>query len=76
MSAASNDLIYDVLKAVQRDLSYVRTDVSDLKQQMNSVRGHLLAIQQDVGNIYIRLGHLEDRVERVKVRLVLVDPTH
>jgi hypothetical protein len=76
MSEASNDLIYDVLKAVQRDLSYVRTDVSDLKQQMNSVRGHLLAIQQDVGNIYIRLWHLEDRVERVEVRLVLVDPTH
>ena len=76
MIGATNDLIYDVLKAVQRDLSFVRMDVSDLKQQMNSVRGHLLAIEQDVGNIYSLLGHLEDRVERVEIRLGLVDPTH
>ncbi len=76
MIEITNELIYEVLKTVQRDGAVVRTDVSDLKHQMTSVRGHLFAIEQDVGNIYNRLGHLEDRVERVEVRLGLVDPAH
>jgi hypothetical protein len=76
MVEATNDLLYEVLKVVQRDIGFVRNDVADLKLQMHSVRGHLTAIQQDVGNIYSRLGHLEDRVERVEVRLGLVDPAH
>jgi hypothetical protein len=51
MVEITNDLIYEVLKAVQRDVTAVRSDVSDLKHQMTAVRGHLVAIQQDVGNI-------------------------
>ena len=76
MAEITNELIYEVLKIVQRDGAAVRTDVIDLKHQMTSVRSHLLAIEQDVGNIYSRLSHLDDRVERVNVRLGLVDPAH
>lgn len=58
MAEVTNDLIFEVLKSVQRDVTMVRSDVADLKHQMNAVRTHLTAIQQDVGNIYNRLGHL------------------
>ena len=34
----------------------------------------MLAIQQDVANIYSHLGHLEDRVDRIEIRLGLVEP--
>ncbi len=73
---ASADLVLEILKAIQRDLGLVRGDVGDLKQQMHAVRTHLTAIQQDTGNIYSRLGTLEDRVDRIEVRLGLVDPAH
>lgn len=76
MLEVTNELIYEVLKAVQRYLTAVRGDVGDLKQQMTAVRGHLVAIQQDVGNIYDRLGHLEGRADRIEIRLGLVEPAH
>ena len=51
MTEVTNELIFEVLKAIQRDVSLVREDVTDLKQQMHAVRTHLTAIQQDIGNI-------------------------
>lgn len=76
MTDVTNELMFEVLKAIQRELGLVRGDVSDLKQQMHAVRTHLTAIQQDTGNIYNRLGTLEDRVDRIETRLGLADPAH
>lgn len=76
MIELTNDLIYEVLKTVQRDTTVLRSDVADLKNQMTSVRGHLLAIEQDVSNIYMKLGDHDDRLQRIETRLGLLDPAH
>lgn len=76
MANVTNDLLYEVLKAVQRDTTVLRNDVTDLKSQMTSVRGHLIAIEHDVANIYARLGDHDDRLERIETRLGLLEPAH
>lgn len=72
----TNDLLYEVLRAVQRDTIALLNDVTDLKSQMTSVRGYLIAIEQDVANIYARLGDHDDRLERIGTRLGLLEPAH
>lgn len=76
MTEITNELIYEVLKTVQRDGAAVRNDVADLKHQMTSVRGHLIAIEQDISNIYAKLGDHDDRLERIETRLGLLEPAH
>lgn len=75
MADVPNELMFEVLKSIHAELGFVRRDVGDLKHEMNAVRGHLSAIQQDTGNIYNR-GKLEERVDRIEVHLGLVEPAH
>ena len=76
MADVTNELLYDVLKSMQTRLGRMDGKLDDVKLELQAIRGHQVAIQQDVANIYNRLGHLDDRVERVNVRLGLVDPAH
>ena len=76
MADITNELLYDVLKSMQTRLGRMDGKLDEVKLELQAIRGHQVAIQQDVANIYNRLGHLDDRVERVNVRLGLVDPAH
>lgn len=76
MAEVTNDLIYDVLQSMQTRLGRMDIKLDEVKLELHAIRGHQVAIQQDVSVIYSRLGHIEDRVERVDRRLGLVDPAH
>lgn len=76
MADVTNELLYDVLKSMQTRLGRMDGKLDEVKLELQAIRGHQVAIQQDVANIYNRLGHLDDRLERVNVRLGLVDPAH
>jgi len=73
MAEVSADLVYEVLKAVQNDISQIKGEVRDVKLELNAVRGHLISIQQDVHNIYSVLGRHDLRLERIDSRLELSD---
>ena len=73
MAEVTNDLIYEVLKRVQEDVSTVRQDMRGMREEMTAMRGHMLAIQRDVNNIYERLATLEVRADRIERRLELAD---
>jgi len=76
MAGVTNELLYDVLKSMQTRLGRMDGKLDEVKLELQAIRGHQVAVQQDVANIYNRLGHLDDRVERVNIRLGLVDPAH
>ncbi|MCR4266273.1 hypothetical protein NUU27_08790 [Nitratireductor sp. ZSWI3] len=71
MSKVGNELLYEVLKNMQGRFDKLESGQSEIKQELISIRGHMLAIQQDVHNVYGVLGRYEDRFERIERRLEL-----
>jgi len=74
MGEATNDLIYEVLKAIQNDVAQVRLDVRELKAELQAMRGHMLATHQDVANVYVALDRQDGRLNRIERRLELSEP--
>jgi hypothetical protein len=73
MAEVSNELIYEVLKPLQRDVGEVKSSIGDVKTELNALRGHLISLQQDVHNIYGILGRHDLHLERIERRLELSD---
>ena len=68
----TNELIYEVLKSMQARMSNVEDGLRDIKGELVGIRGHMIATQSDIQNIYGRLGSIEVRVERIERRLDII----
>lgn len=82
MTGVSNDLIYEVLKAVPARLGNFESKLVDhdnpflsLSSQLRGIHAQSDALHQDVTNIYQRLGQMDQRIARIENRLNLVDET-
>ena len=73
MAEATNELIYEVLKKIQRDVLLIRHDMRGLREEITAMRGHVIAIQRDISKVYDRLGGLETPVDRIERRLELAE---
>jgi chromosome segregation ATPase len=73
MVEVSSDLILEILKALQRDSGEVKSNIGDIKTELNAIRGHLISLQQDVHNVYGILGRHDLHLERIERRLELND---
>lgn len=71
MANVTNDLMYELLKRMNTDILELRQDVSEVKKELNVIRGHMVGIQGDIHNIYSILGRHDDRLERIERRLEL-----
>ena len=71
MADVTNELMFEDLKSMQRDLSDVKNGIGELKIELNAVRGHMISLQQDVHNIYGVLARHDARLERIESRLEL-----
>ncbi len=47
MAEVSSDLILEILKALQRDSGEVKSNIGDIKAELNAIRGHLISLQQE-----------------------------
>jgi hypothetical protein len=74
MAEVSSELIYEVLKQVRDDVSSLKLGQSEIKAEMQAFRGHLVAVQQDIHNIYAILVRHETRLDRIERRLGLMEP--
>ena len=72
MAEVSNELIYEVVKTLQRDVGEVKSSIGDVKTELNALRGHMISLQRDV-NICGILGHYDLHLERIEQRLELND---
>jgi hypothetical protein len=73
MAEVGSDLVLETLKALQRDSGEVKSNIGDIKAELNAIRGHLISLQQDVHNVYGILGRHDVHLERIERRLELND---
>jgi len=73
MTEVTNELMYEVLKVIQQDVFSLKNGVSELKLELNAVRGHMISMQPDIHNIYGVLARHDVRLERIERRLELSD---
>lgn len=52
MPEVTNGLIFEVLKNIQHDISFIKADVHEIKEEIHATRGHIIAIQTDISNLY------------------------
>ena len=74
MAEVTNELMFEVLKRIQDRVDTTDNKVDELKAEMQAFRGHLVAMQQDIHNIYMTLDRHDTRLDRIERRLDLVEP--
>jgi DNA repair ATPase RecN len=76
MAEVTNDLIYEVLKAMQSRLDRMDHTMGEVKNEIQAVRTHMVGVHQDLSNIYLKLDDHGTRLERIETRLGLLEPAH
>ncbi|TPM36694.1 hypothetical protein [Mesorhizobium sp. B2-3-5] len=69
MAEVTNELMFELMKGVHHEIGELRQDVSETKRELNVMRGHMVATQSDIHNIYGILARQDDRLERIDRRL-------
>ncbi|MGX8013923.1 hypothetical protein ACVDG8_035635 [Mesorhizobium sp. ORM8.1] len=69
MPEVTNELMYELLKRVHHQIGELCQDVSETKRELNVMRGHMVATQSDIHNIYGILARQDERLERIDRRL-------
>jgi septal ring factor EnvC (AmiA/AmiB activator) len=73
MVEVTQELKYEVLKQIQSDMAGLKDGQREHAAALNEVRTHMVALQQDVSNIYAVLGRHENRLDRIERRLNIVE---
>ena len=73
MAEVTNELLYEVLKQIQTRIGNLEDGQREIKSELQALRGHIVAMQQDISNLYAVQAKLELRLERIERRLELVD---
>ena len=71
MSEVTNELMFELLKRVHHEIGELHQDFSETKRELNVMRGHMVATQSDIHNIYGILARQDERLERIDGRLDL-----
>ncbi|HEU4986074.1 MAG TPA: hypothetical protein VFT89_03295 [Rhizobiaceae bacterium] len=71
MADVTNELIYEVLRGLQQEVRLLKDGQSEIKQELISIRGHIISMQRDTQNIYGMLARHDDRFDRMERRLEL-----
>ncbi len=68
-------MIYEVVKAMQPRLGGIEEGLREVRSEINALRGHLIAVQQDAANIYGRVAGIGVRLDHIERRLEIIDTT-
>jgi predicted nucleic acid-binding Zn-ribbon protein len=67
----SSELMFELLKRIQNDLSSLKDGQKDMRQDMLSLRNQFHLLQGDVNTMRGSIVHIDDRLERIENRLEL-----
>ncbi|WAC25983.1 hypothetical protein [Ancylobacter sp. SL191] len=73
MADVTNELLFEVLRSIQERLVRLDGKVDEVKQELQAIRTHQIAMQQDIHNIYATLTRHDARLERIERRLELTE---
>jgi uncharacterized protein (UPF0335 family) len=78
--SVTNELMYELLKNIQKDISDMRFELRTQGEDLRGVKGHMASMLHSVGTLVqsdvtrgTDLDHLRSRVERIERRLELND---
>lgn len=71
MTDVTNELMYELLKKMHSRFDKIDLALSEMRSEMQSMRGTMVSMQQDIHNIYGVLGRHEHRLDRIENRLEL-----
>ena len=74
MAEVTSELHYEMVKKIQPRLDGVEHGIREVKQELISIRGHTLSMQNDIHNIYAKLDRQDESLERIERRLELREP--
>lgn len=69
MPEVTNELMFELMKRIDYRLGELSQGFSEVKSEIDSIRGHLIATESDVKNIYGVLSRRDGRLERIERRL-------
>ncbi|OQW76116.1 MAG: hypothetical protein BVN33_05530 [Proteobacteria bacterium ST_bin13] len=77
------DLMLDILKRIQSDLSLVRREQTSQSTRLLAMEDHqrgmitsLMGVVTSIHGLEVDVAHLKDRVDRIEKRLGLMDTEH
>ncbi|KUM28209.1 hypothetical protein AU467_12855 [Mesorhizobium loti] len=70
MEEVTSEQIYGLLKRVDQQLGELSKDFSEVKSELGSIRGHIIATEHDLKNIYRVMTRQNASLERIERRLV------
>ncbi|GLI92509.1 hypothetical protein [Methylocystis echinoides] len=80
MTEVTNELIYEVLKAMQARLGNIeesmreaRGEVRALRSAISAIDNRMGAFHMDLANLYEASGAMEGRMSRIERRLEIID---
>jgi DNA repair ATPase RecN len=75
MAEVTSELIYEVLKQLQDRMSSFDKKMDEVKSELQALRIHSIAMQQDIQNIYATFVRQEARFDRIERRLGITEVT-
>jgi septal ring factor EnvC (AmiA/AmiB activator) len=69
MAEITTELMYEVLKSMQSDIAALREGQRETNAALNAIRIHMVAMQQDIQNLYTAFTRHEARLDRIERRL-------
>ena len=71
MAEITTESMYEVLKQIQLDIAPLKEEQRETNGALNALRTYMLAMQQDMQNIYTILVRHETRLDQIERRLEL-----
>lgn len=71
MADATQELIYEPLKKTHQRIDKIDISLGEVRSEMQSIRGTMISMQQDIHNIYGVLTRHDQRLDRIENRLEL-----
>lgn len=73
MVEVSSELVIEILRSIQMRLGNVEHGITEVKEEIRALRGHINATQADIANLYAGQSRIEVRLDRIERRFALTD---
>ena len=71
MAEVTNELMFELMKEFHQRFDKLDLRLTEVKSELQSIRGHIASVNSDVHNIYGVLARYETRLDRIDRRLDL-----
>ncbi|WLS02419.1 hypothetical protein [Shinella oryzae] len=71
MTDISQELMFELMKRIQSDLTTLKDGQRDMQQDIVSLRNHMHVMQGDVNNLHSSMAQVLTRLDRIENRLEL-----